>query len=238
MRYYNYYLEIKNRVFLVAFSWMSTFLVSYVYKEQILISLVTFTKFLNSLNSNNYLIFTNITDLFFIYFKLILFISNCSVLLFFSYQLFCFLKPGMYKKEILFLNSLFLNACLSIVFSVFIVIPFLMPISWDFFLSFSTNLEFDLNLEANIISYVAFILEFCLISFLVCFIIFLTFSMLNKQKDVEVFKKTRKFFYFLFFIFSTLITPPDIFSQIFISFFLILFFELLIFVKSISKVTN
>jgi Sec-independent protein secretion pathway component TatC len=51
----------------------------------------------------------------------------------------------------------------------------------------------------------------------------------SEQK--ETIQSLRKLFYFVFIIFSTLTTPPDVASQIIMSFSLIIMYELLIFVK-------
>ena len=78
----------------------------------------------------------------------------------------------------------------------------------------------------------------CLVScqFLTLLIIILT-SLSKELKNIKAF---RRLFYIIFIIFSTVITPPDILSQIFICSILILTYEITIFLKKIktSMVTN
>lgn len=53
-------------------------------------------------------------------------------------------------------------------------------------------------------------------------------------------KKFRKLFYLIFVVFSTIVTPPDVLSQICISGILIVIYECIIILKKmkISMVTN
>ena len=57
----------------------------------------------------------------------------------------------------------------------------------------------------------------------------------NISEKVGTIKTFRKLFYFLFIIFSTVTTPPDIISQIVMSVNLILVYELLIFLRYIKN---
>ena len=72
--YYRYYVELKNRCFLLLTCWVFTLLICYLYKEILLFILV---------NSNNYteqyFIFTDIGEIFYVYLQLIFFISNTSL---------------------------------------------------------------------------------------------------------------------------------------------------------------
>ena len=57
----------------------------------------------------------------------------------------------------------------------------------------------------------------------------------NISEKVGTIKTFRKLFYFLFIIFSTVTTPPDIISQIVMSVNLILVYELLIFLRYLKN---
>ena len=94
----NYFLEIKNRLFLVGFLWVTVFITCYHYKEVILFLLIYNNSKLYSLN-DVYFIFTNITDLFSMYFSLSYFVSNQIFVLVFSYHIVVFLSPGLFKFE-------------------------------------------------------------------------------------------------------------------------------------------
>lgn len=64
---------------------------------------------------------------------------------------------------------------------------------------------------------------------------FLLLAINNIINNLNQVKKYRKLFYFLFVFFSTIVTPPDVFSQLFVSFFLISFYEILTFLKIVDK---
>jgi Sec-independent protein secretion pathway component TatC len=111
MNYYIYISEIKNRIFLLFLTWISTIFACYFYKEIILFYI------LNSTNGNkieytvmNYFIFTDVTEIFQIYMQLIFFISNQIILIYFFYHYLIFLSSGLYtfeyKKLYLFLQLL------------------------------------------------------------------------------------------------------------------------------------
>lgn len=69
---YKYYLEIKNRCLLLSLTWVSTILVSYLYKETLL-----FISIQPSICNNNsaifYFIFTDVKEVFSVYLKLVFF---------------------------------------------------------------------------------------------------------------------------------------------------------------------
>jgi len=48
------------------------------------------------------------------------------------------------------------------------------------------------------------------------------------EKKLSFVRKTRKLFYLVFFAFATLITPPDIISQVFLGISFIAFYELIV----------
>ena len=58
-------------------------------------------------------------------------------------------------------------------------------------------------------------------------LLFFIFLDLYKTNLLMV-KKLRKVFYFLFFIFSTFLTPPEVIYQLIISVFIIIIYELII----------
>ena len=63
--------------------------------------------------------------------------------------------------------------------------------------------------------------------------IFFILSYFNN--DIKILKKFRKLYYYIFVIFSTIITPPDVFNQLFFSVALIFFFELFILIFIFKK---
>jgi sec-independent protein translocase protein TatC len=243
--YYKYYLELKNRFFLLVFTWFSVLAICYLYKEIILFILINSSNYFNSLTTKPYFIFTNVSEVFYVYLELIFFISNQTVLLMFFYHTLMFLSLGLYKFEFIKLRFAFQFFLLAWGISVFLLYKFVIPYSWAFFLSFqqneNTTQSISFFFEAKIVEYFNYFTSSYYICLINCqFLALLTLLLTNISEKLNKIKTFRKLFYFVFVIFSTLTTPPDIISQMILSITLISIYEILIFLKylKINKVTN
>lgn len=234
--YYKYYLEIKNRIFLVLFTWVSLIIISYCYKESLLFLFISSNKYYNKLNTMPYFIFTDVGEIFYVYLHLIFFIANQITVLMLFYHSLMFLTLGLYKLEYIQLESAFKTFIITWICSVILLKEFVVPFSWSFFLSFQNTNDslqpISFFFEARIIEYLNYFINL----YYLCLINCQTFALLtlllnNISKNIGTIKTFRKLFYFIFIIFSTLITPPDIASQIIMSVILIIIYELLIFFK-------
>lgn len=69
-----------------------------------------------------------------------------------------------------------------------------------------------------------------------CQLLALSILILNKiSEKAEAIKTFRKLFYLMFVVFSTIVTPPDVITQVVMSLSLILIYELLLFVRCVTK---
>lgn len=243
--YHKYYREIKNRFILVSFGWVFCFSTCYHYKETILFLLVnTNNTFLNS-TKQSYFIFTNVTEIFYVYFELIIFCSNQITLGLLFYQLSMFLSLGLYQFEfakLKFAIKLFITTWLA---SSVLLLKIVIPFSWKFFLSFqetSANSQvLSFFFEAKLNEYLEYLIRLYYLCIVSCqFLVVLIVSLVNLSEKLKKTKIFRKLFYLIFIVFSTIITPPDVLSQIFISSILIIVYELLIFLGKVqvSKVAS
>ena len=226
----------KNRCFLLLTCWVFTLLICYLYKEILLFILV---------NSNNYteqyFIFTDIGEIFYVYLQLIFFISNQMTLAMLLYHSIIFLSSGLYEFEYKKLQFTFKVYICSWICSVILLKKVIMPVSWNFFLSFQETDGITFFFEAKIIEYLNYFTNLYYICFLNCQLLaIITLLLNNYSKDINKIRKFRKLFYMIFVIFSTLTTPPDIISQLLMSASLITFYEILLFlsVLKVSKVAN
>ena len=228
MIYYNYFIEIKHRSILLIFSGIFTFIISYCYKETILFLLV---KYNLKMSENFYFITTNITDMLYIYIKIAYFNSFQFLCLFCVYHVSLFLLPGLYFKEYKKIKSGVFLIISNYLFIHYVYIKYLFPYIWFFLINYyqSDTTIIKIYLESQITEYVQFYCINFYITFLVsqAFII-LFFYLINKKNLIFFIKKFRKFFYSLFLLQSTLLTPPDIFSQIFVGLVLIFIYEFII----------
>ena len=235
MIYYNYISEIKNRIILIISSWLISFFISYYYKE-IILFLVTKPNL--KLFKNIYFITTNITDVLYTYFKLSYFISFQIICLVFIYHLLIFLSPGLYLNEYNKIKFGIILLIKNFIFVNYIYINYLFPFIWFSLINYQqSNTTFvKIYLESHITNYIQFYcINFFLVYCLSQFILLLFFYLINKKKQIKFIKNSRKLFYTFFVLQSTIITPPDILSQIFVSIVLIFIYELIVITVILMK---
>jgi sec-independent protein translocase protein TatC len=234
--YYKYYVEIKNRFFLLSTCWLFTLLISYLYKEVILFIVISSSNY-----AEQYFIFTDISEIFYVYLQLTFFVSNQITLLMLLYHSLIFLSSGLYKSEYERLQFAFQVYIVSWVCSIILLNEIIIPVSWNFFLSFQKTEGIEFFFEAKIIEYLNYFTNLYYICFLNCQLLaVITLLLNNYSKNINRIRKFRKLFYMIFVVFSTLTTPPDIISQVLMSTGLIVLYEVLLFVNILktSKATN
>jgi len=226
-----YFIELKNRAFFIFFNSIVNLSVIYFYKEIVLFLIV---------QSNNtdlsffYFIFTDVTEILQIYFKMLIFLNFQIFILTLIYHIFLFLSPALFQFEYIYCRIAIKIFYCCWCFITIIAHNFLIPFTWNFFLSFQnliTKNSFTIHFEAKLSEYFVFYTSlYYLFLFYCCYFLLLFFSLnFISSKTISGIKKFRKLYYFSFVFFSTLISPPDILSQLVISFMLILIYEILIF---------
>jgi sec-independent protein translocase protein TatC len=230
--FYKYFLEIRNRFFLLLYGWIFTAIITYFYKE-ILLYLLIKPNFFSMSSIPVYFIFTNITEILSTYLKLIYFFSNQIVLIYVVYHVLMFLSPGLYYFEYKLLKKGILLSFFFFFFSILILNVTILPTCWYFFLSFQKTIAqntVNLYFEAKINEYVNFYINLYYMCNLNCqMFMIIIFFLISMKDDLNLIKKFRKTFYLIFFIFATIITPPDIATQLILSSCIISVYEFLIF---------
>lgn len=221
-----YLLEIKNRLFLLFLTYIFTIAASYYWKDTLLFLIIN-PKFQINYKQDQlfYFIFTDVTEVFSIYFKLIIFISFQVALIYTIYHVFIFFSPALFKTEFkhlkLILKLLYFIWLTSGLFAHNLIIP----VSWNFFLSFQSltlDESFSLYFEAKLSEYFYFYTSFyyiCSLYFQSFFFLFYCLSYANNS-----IKKFRKLYYFSFVLLSTLLCP-DFITQILLSLICIAIYE-------------
>ena len=227
-----YLLEIKNRLCLLAITWLSTMIISYFYKETLLFLLTQ--SFVNSLSSYFtvfYFIFTDVTEIFSVYLQLIIFLSIQTTFLYLLYHLFVFLSPAFFKYEYYYIYLIFKTILIVWLFSVIISNSFLINLTWNFFLSFQGLSSVNLHFEAKLSEYLTFYITLYYLCVFYCQIftfVFLFLGYINTK--ILYIKKLRKLYYYIFVIFSTILSPPEILSQVLIGLSLVFIYEFFLFI--------
>lgn len=236
---FKYIFELKNRFFLIFLSFFSIFCAGFFYKETLLFIITEPCLNNEGADKTFYFIFTNVTEVFSAYVMLAFFLSIQIFLAFFVYHLFIFLSSAFFKSEYLFIKQIIFISFISWQMSALIVHFLIVPISWNFFSSFESftsgdflNLYFESKLNEYLFFYFEFYYKFIIYSqmFFIS-IVAVTYNNLT----IELAQKFRKFYYYIFLILSTLISPPDVVSQFFYGILFILLYEFLIFSLSIKK---
>lgn len=223
-----YFSEIKNRLFLTFLASFLIGVISYLYKETLIFILLEFQ---SAKSSKSHFIFTDVREILEVYLKIIyiLTIQFAGILLF--YHLFIFLTPAFFGSEYYLFRSATLAFLVLGPFSFLATNYFFVPLFWNFLLNFNgTYVNF--HLEAKLNEFISFYIS----TFSASFIYFQGISLLMFLSSFYFFtfkpnfKKLRKFYYYFLVILSTIVTPPDIVSQVTISLILIFTYELLSFV--------
>ena len=228
---YKYFIEIKNRLVLLSIAWFLTGLSCYNYKETLLFFLIKLNSMLY-FTSPLYFITTDLLDLFNVYLKLSFFLSFQVIILKVLYHIAVFFNTALFTHEFSMLKYYILLSIISYFITLIIFNFYVLPNIWLFFLSYQTcqfKKGLSIFFESQILYYTCFYLEFCWLSIYLRQVFVLVFSYLRCIKNkITYIKKTRKLTYTLFFLVSTIITPPDIISQIVTSLLLILIYEFII----------
>nr|BBC77616.1 Sec-independent protein translocase component TatC [Nitzschia sp. PL1-4] len=234
---YKYYTEIRNRALLAVTTWTFSLCISYFYKEAILFTLIDLNNSFVTISTKPYFIFTNVTEIFSVYIELSIFLANQLTLAIIAYQILMFFSLGLYQKEFNKLKFTIQLFIISWIISSIALHQILIPLSWKFFLSFQSSLNLNQPIsfffEAKLIEYFHFFISLYYICLINCQAIAVLIVILTNL-DKRLKKIFRKLFYLIFVIFSTIITPPDILSQICISSVLIFIYELSILIEQIK----
>ena len=169
------------------------------------------------------------------YIKLIFFLSNQVLMFYFIFHILSFIAFGLYKFEYRYFKLVFYTSIIFWLSSLIVFNKVLFPISLNFFLSFHSLTSFkslSFHFEAKLNEYLNFYIMFYYICTFYCQVfVILVFFFDYINTNLNLIKRFRKIFYYLFVFLSTLITPPDIISQILFSSCLIFIFEVLIFIN-------
>jgi Sec-independent protein secretion pathway component TatC len=239
-----YLTEFKNRLIFLVILYLSTSVILYLYKEILLFLFVqpkwkiTKDKF-----SLVYFIFTDVTEVFSVYIQLIIFITLQLLVLFSIYHFYTFFIPALFKKEYIYFKVIIKIIFFTWFFSVLVSNYYIIPFSWDFFLSFQnfiTDKSFNIYFEAKLSEYFAFYISFYYICFFYFqFSVLIFFCLQYFNKELKNIKKFRKLYYFCFVLLATLLCP-DFLTQLLLSIVLIFIYEflLLLFLFNFYKKTS
>lgn len=225
MNYRHHLLELRTRIINSLLFTVASFCVCYYYIESI-------TFFLSKpivQSQDIELISTGIAETFFSYLSFAIKCSIGSSMPFYLFQIYCFAKPGLYKKEKGFMNLVFIGFLLMFIAGALFMYYLVLPNAMKFLVKYQTSEILQIKLHAKISELTATILHL-IIGFGVAFqmpiilIILVKYNVISAKK----LRKTRRFAIVGIFTFAAFATPPDILSQIVLASVMIILYEITI----------
>lgn len=179
---------------------------------------------LNILPEGSSMIATQVTSPFMAPIKLVLFVALLVTMPYLFYEVWMFMSPGLYKNEKTFIAPLMASTSIlfaaGVAFAYFIVCP----IIFKFFIASAPN---SIQVMTDISQYLNFVIKLVFafgIAFEIPIATFLLIKSGIMKKDALV--NSRPYLVILFFVIGMLLTPPDIFSQLFLAIPMWILFEL------------
>ena len=188
---------------------------------------------LSILPEGSSMIATQVTSPFMAPIKLVLFAALLVTMPYLFYEVWMFMSPGLYKNEKSFVMPLMATTVIlfttGIAFAYFVVCP----IIFKFFIASAPN---SIQVMTDISQYLNFIIKL-VFAFGVAFEIPIATFLLIKSSIVkkESLIKSRPYLIILFVVIGMLLTPPDIFSQLFLALPMWILFELGLLLSSDKK---
>tara|TARA_Y100000389_G_scaffold82409_1_gene79009 strand:+ start:2532 stop:3239 length:708 start_codon:yes stop_codon:yes gene_type:complete len=179
---------------------------------------------LEILPSGSTMIATQVTSPLMAPLKLVFFSALLITMPYIFYEMWMFMSPGLYKQERIFIAPLMVSTIFlflsGVAFAYFIVCP----IIFKFFIGVAPE---SILVMTDINQYLNFVIKL-IFAFGIAFEIPVATFLLIKSKIVrkETLIKARPYLIIIFFIFGMLLTPPDIFSQLFLAIPMWVLFEL------------
>lgn len=179
------------------------------------------------------MIATQVTSPFMAPLKLVLFSALLITMPYLFYEIWMFMSPGLYKNEKSFVAPLMISTILLFSAGVAFAYLVVLPIIFKFFIGVAPE---SIQVMTDINQYLSFVIKLIFafgIAFEIPVATFLLIRTGIAKKESLV--KARPYLIILFFVIGMLLTPPDIFSQLFLAIPMWILFELgLLFSKNSS----
>jgi len=200
------------------------------WKSQIFMDFIT-SPIVKILPEKSTMAILKLTEGFFTELKLSLLVAVFLSMPFIFYQLWKFIAPGLYAQEKKYIVSfVFMSSLLFFLgagFAYYIVFPF----GFKFFLGYAEGyVTANLSIQWYLSFVTRLVMAFGLVFEMPVFVLFLSkMGILT----ADMMKKHRRYAYFGIVVFSAILTPPDVFTQLMMSGPMIVLYELSVVVAKI-----
>lgn len=193
---------------------------------------------LNSIDLNSItFIFTDVEEAFKSSILVCLVFSLIAVVPHILYNFVSFSAPSLFLHENKKVSRQVMNFLVFWFIFIFYLESQILPKLAEFLLNFQiSSTAFNINAETKIYSYCNWASTIFIISNIIFFLLFFTvYSIINRKIEITYFVSRRKACRIQLLLISALLAPPDIFTQLFFTFNLILSFELLVYLFFLYK---
>jgi len=217
----NHLLELRSRLLKVIFLFAIFSVLGIPFASEIY--LFVSAPLIELLPDGSSMIATEVASPFMAPIKLVLYIALMFSMPWLFYQTWMFMSPGLYKNERAFTGPLMLSTVIlffsGAAFAFFVVCP----IIFKFFIAMAPE---SIRVMTDINQYLSFVFKL-IFAFGVAFEIPIATILIVKNgiMSKESLVKARPYLIILFLIFGMLLTPPDVFSQLFLAIPMWILFE-------------
>ncbi len=224
------------------FVFIIIFIVCYYFSDHIYHFLLAPLAELEKENVEFSLIYTGLTEAFFVYLRVAALVALLISVPFFIWQIYLFIAPGLYEKEKAAILPYLIASPLLFSMGVTIVYYYIFPLAWEFFVSFESEGnesvgKLSIEFMPSVAEYLDLVVQLML-AFGLAFQLPVVLTLLVRVQVLspESLVKKRKIAIVMIFIIAAFLTPPDIFSQIGLALPMLLLYELsIIACKWVSK---
>lgn len=229
-----YILEIINRLKYLFLSFLFLFFITYNYYDIFFIFLdFLFKKILNNTENFNYYIYTHPFELYYNHIYFCFIITTYTISPYIIWHFIDFNKTTFYFSEYniiikLFKNSIIIFIIIYIFFYSYII-PFFLQIL-QFAKETYNSPIFTIFFELKVQDFINFILYLnTILTLIIVFLLLITFIILNISIFFII--QNKKLLYLINILFATFISPPDIFSQLILLFFITIIIEIIFLIR-------
>ena len=222
-----YLQELKYRLLYAAAGTILLFFITYQYKQALIYIILP--------QGLSHFITAGLTEIFFTYMQLCSIISISFGLITAILQIYLFLRPGLYSFESKIVLNILICTLLFYTYLYTTIFPLLIKFLWELFLTYSQNFApIHLTFEPRLNDYLEHVQH---LNEVLCLSLpsIIALNLLQRYTKKKLWVKYRGIAYIAAFSLAAFITPPDILSQVFIGFPIILFYELQIIFWALYK---
>jgi sec-independent protein translocase protein TatC len=220
--------ELKWRLQIALVAFVASSIFSYLQVEKIYNFLVLPLTDIYADEQTHKLIFTGLSEAFFMYLRLSLFTGFLISFPVIAWQTYSFMAPGLYKKEKKALLPYLLISPFLFLLGAALSYFYVIPLAWKFFVSFEQPVGvLPIVLEARISEYLSLVISL-IVGFGLAFQLPLILIMLTHLGILQAswLSRFRRHSIVVIFIAAAILTPPDVISQVALAVPLLLLYEI------------